>query len=149
MAQRLSAGRGVRHAETNAGPRPLRFVQMWVAPDRPALPPSYEHADLGEALAGGDLVPVAAGATDSPRTPLRLGKRAATLYAARVPGGRAVRLPDAPYLQLYVARGHAEVTGGHGLDDGDEVRFTDVADAGLVAGARAAEILVWEMHDRI
>ena len=40
--QRLSAGRGIRHSETNPDPEvPVHFVQMWVLPDEPGLEPGY------------------------------------------------------------------------------------------------------------
>src|SRR3954447_555726 len=39
LVQRLSAGRGVLHAEVTDGPEPVRFVQMWVRPDEPGLVP--------------------------------------------------------------------------------------------------------------
>ena len=42
--QLLSAGTGVLHSERNdaaGAARPTRFVQMWVRPDEPGLPPGY------------------------------------------------------------------------------------------------------------
>jgi redox-sensitive bicupin YhaK (pirin superfamily) len=160
LAQRLSAGTGIRHAETNAGEQPLRFVQMWVLPDRPALPPSYDQADLTAALGTGELIPVASGRPGA-GAPLRLRQAAATLHAAALPGsrggrggrggraGRELALPAAPYVQVYVARGSVDLTGSGRLMEGDEARLTGAAGLRVAATDRAAEILVWEMHDRI
>src|SRR3954447_15068068 len=33
LAQRMSAGTGIRHSERNDAHDPVRFVQMWVVPD--------------------------------------------------------------------------------------------------------------------
>ncbi|AZG45070.1 Putative quercetin 2,3-dioxygenase [Gordonia insulae] len=45
MVQRMTAGRGIRHAEGNASSRdedqPLRVIQMWVAPEFSGLEPGY------------------------------------------------------------------------------------------------------------
>src|SRR5262245_32553991 len=59
---RLSAGTGVEHTEMNpAGWVPARSIEMWVPPDRDRLDPGVQTADVGTALAGGGLVPVASG----------------------------------------------------------------------------------------
>jgi redox-sensitive bicupin YhaK (pirin superfamily) len=42
--QRITAGTGVLHSELNASPtEPLHFLQIWLTPERPRLPPSYER----------------------------------------------------------------------------------------------------------
>src|SRR4026209_2455413 len=62
IAQRMSAGRGIRHSETNASDsEPVHFVQMWVLPDTAGVDPGYEQRDINEALANGGLVPIASG----------------------------------------------------------------------------------------
>ena len=62
LAQRMSAGRGIRHSEMNASPdEPAHFVQMWVLPDTQGVPPGYEQRDMNEVLAAGGLVPLASG----------------------------------------------------------------------------------------
>ena len=68
LAQRMSAGSGIVHAERNdafrldpaAPAEPVHFVQMWVRPDEPGGRPSYQQrhldvGDLGAALAAGGL----------------------------------------------------------------------------------------------
>ena len=50
LAQRMSAGRGIRHSEMNASPdEPVHFVQMWVLPDTAGIQPGYEQRDLNDA----------------------------------------------------------------------------------------------------
>jgi redox-sensitive bicupin YhaK (pirin superfamily) len=42
--QRMTAGTGVRHSETNASSaEPVHFYQIWVFPDRDGLAPGYEQ----------------------------------------------------------------------------------------------------------
>jgi redox-sensitive bicupin YhaK (pirin superfamily) len=44
--QFMSAGAGVRHSEKNASPlEPLRFLQLWVVPERQGLQPNYGSYD--------------------------------------------------------------------------------------------------------
>ncbi len=70
LAQRMSAGRGIRHSEKNDSWRlsgaephrdPVHFIQMWVAPDERGIDPGYEQRDITAELDRGGLVPVASG----------------------------------------------------------------------------------------
>jgi redox-sensitive bicupin YhaK (pirin superfamily) len=154
LAQRMSAGTGVRHSERNdswrlgGGPRhetPVHFVQMWVLPDEPGGEPGYAQRDVSADLASGDLVPVASGRPGVDAA-VRINSTQATLHAARIPAGGRVRLPDAPYLHLFVARGAVELEGAGTLTAGDAVRFTGDGGPDLTAVALVTEVLVWEMH---
>ena len=47
LAQRMSAGRGIRHSEMNASQtEPVHFVQMWVRPDTEGVDAGYEQIDV-------------------------------------------------------------------------------------------------------
>ncbi|MGZ4665419.1 MAG: pirin family protein [Frankiaceae bacterium] len=146
VAQWLSAGSGVQHAETNARTdQPVRFVQMWVAPDVDGMEPDYEQRDVGQRLADGDLIALASGRGHPWAIPIR--QRDAVLHAARLPAGRAVPLPAAPFLHLYVARGRVGI-GTEQLRAGDAARVLSSRGQSVTAvpGSEGAEILVWEMH---
>ena len=153
LAQRMSAGTGILHSEKNdswrlAGDRhtePVHFVQMWVVPDEAGVTPGYAQREIDAELLSGALVPVASGRPEHGDSAIRIANRYATLHAARLEPGRAVTLPDAPYLHLFVARGAVELEGAGALDAGDAVRFTATG-GHRVTAMEAAEILVWEMH---
>lgn len=155
LVQRLSAGRGVLHSESNDAhrhqtdrrPEPVRYVQMWVLPEEPGGDPDYAQLDVDDELRSGRLVPVASGRPGSGGTGLPLRNRDAALHAARLRPGHSVELPDAPYLHLFVATGEVELEGAGGLHAGDAVRFTATGGARITA-AEPAEVLVWEMHAR-
>src|ERR1700745_965197 len=58
--QRMSAGTGVRHSEYNASRgEPVRFLQIWVLPERRGLRPGYEQKTFDEAARRGRLQLVA------------------------------------------------------------------------------------------
>ncbi|MDP9821398.1 pirin family protein [Nocardioides massiliensis] len=141
-AQRLSAGDGVRHTETcDAGASSaVRFVQMWLRPDEPGGEPTYAAHDAGDALATGELVPVAGAGTAAP-----VGTRGAVLHAARPRAGARLRLPDAPTLHVHVATGAVELEGAGPLTEGDTVRWPGGGGAGVRVLRDDTELLVWTL----
>jgi hypothetical protein len=146
-AQRMSAGTGILHSEMNYSAKTdVRFVQMWVLPDTKSVTPGYEETNIGSLMDAGQLVPIASGRGHDGAVTIR--QRAATLWGARLNAGASVRLPDAPYVHLYVARGPVELEGAGRLAEGDAARMV-AADGRLVtapAGGAGAEILAWEFR---
>nr|WP_026876852.1 pirin family protein [Jiangella gansuensis] len=145
VVQRMSAGRGVRHAEV-AAEGPLRFVQMWVPPSDAGVDPSYGQADVTADLAGGGLVAVVSGLRrHAGDAPVALGQRRAAMHVGRLGAGERVTLPSAPFVHVYVARGEVDVESAGRLGEGDAVRLTDEGGRSVTA-LGAAELVVWEMH---
>lgn len=150
LAQRLSAGSGVVHAERNDAYRlepwrtrePVRFVQSWVRPDQSGVTPSYQQREITPAALAGDWVPVASGAERD--AAITIGSATSTLWVTTLSPGRTRLLPEAAYVHLFVATGEVEVEGVGALADGDALRVS--GPAGLrIAGRRPAELLVWGM----
>ncbi|HEY5857531.1 MAG TPA: pirin family protein [Aldersonia sp.] len=160
LAQRMSAGTGILHSERNDSYRvapdtdpgttpPVHFVQMWVVPDEPGLTPGYQQLEIDEQLAAGDLVTVASGRPEHrDDTAITINSRHSALHAARMHPNGTVRLPDAPYLHVFVTRGEVDMEGVGPLYAGDAVRLTHSGGQRLVANG-PAEVLVWEMHARL
>lgn len=146
LAQRMSAGRGIWHSEMNpSGDREVHFVQMWVFPDTEAIDPSYEQLDINRELDRGGLVPIASGRGH--QAAIQIRQKGAVLWGGRLKPGESVRLPDAPYLHLFVPKGAAMLEGAGRLESGDAVRLTAAGAPMLTADpSTGAEILIWEMN---
>jgi redox-sensitive bicupin YhaK (pirin superfamily) len=151
LAQRMSAGRGIRHSEMNASPdEPVHFVQMWVPPDTNGIQPGYEQLDINEQLAGGGLVPIASG-QGHPHS-IRIHQRDAVLWGARVAPGGSVELPGGGHVHVFVALGSgtASITASitaTPLAQGAALRISGAGDGeagSFTAGDEGAELLVWQ-----
>ncbi|HST47351.1 pirin family protein [Jatrophihabitans sp.] len=165
----VAAGSGIRHTELSADDQPVQVVQMWLTPDEFGLPPASRLLRPEDRLASGELVEVASGAAqagaDGVAGVLRIRQRAAALSVAKLPAGRAVTLPDARYLHLYLTAGSVTYESGDGeqlgeLAAGDALRITSggglapAAEQAVVPGGEPAvvrageptELLVWRMQ---
>lgn len=155
LAQRMSAGTGILHSEKNDSWRvrggdshtdPVHFVQMWVVPDETGITPGYEQLEIDDEALEGGLIPVASGMpAHSGHSAIRIKNKYAALHVARLRPGQEVRLPDAPFVHLFVPRGAVDLEGAGPLGEGDAVRLTAAGDRRVTATV-PAEILVWEMH---
>ena len=143
LAQRMSAGRGIRHSEMNASATaPVHLVQMWVLPDTEGIDPGYEQRWVGDALDGGGLVPIASGAGHEGAVTLH--QQSAVCWVGRLAPGTTVAVPDAPHVHVYVARGSADLDGAGPLGEGDAARLTDAGAPALTAGPEGTEVVIWE-----
>jgi redox-sensitive bicupin YhaK (pirin superfamily) len=136
--QRLSAGRGARHVERNASVvEPLRFVQMWLLPDRSGTEPTYE-SDL-PLLRSGGWTDVAGGSAA-----VGMGSRGATLRVARLEAGESVIPPASGWCHLFVTAGSVAVQDIGVLGDGDSLRLTRRRP--LLRAQAPAELLAWQLR---
>ena len=142
LAQRMSAGSGIRHSEMNASADvPVHFVQMWVVPDTAGVEPGYEQLDISGELASGGLVPVASG--QGHEAAISIHQRDATLFAARLDPDATAEIPDAPHVHLFVALGGGSLESGEALETGDAARLAAAGGRRFTAGPAGAELLVW------
>ena len=143
LAQRMSAGRGITHSETNPSPTAdVHLIQMWVRPDTAGIEPSYEQRDLSATLDAGRLVAVASGAGHDGAVAIH--QRDAVLWAARLKPGEQVTVPDGPHVHLFVARGGAALQDAGPLATGDAARLTRAGELALTASDDRAEVLIWQ-----
>jgi redox-sensitive bicupin YhaK (pirin superfamily) len=131
--QVMSAGSGVTHSETNEHAKPVRYVQMWVAPDGSGENPGYERHEL----AAGRLTPAV----------VLPGQPKATFLVAR-PDSAGLELPDAAFLHLFVATGRVDLDGDGSLEAGDAARLTGAGPL-HVTGEQGSEIGVWAMSSSL
>ena len=117
---------------------------MWVLPDREGVDPGYEQLDINPELEKGGLVPLASGRGHA--AAIGICQAGAVLWVGRLKAGEAVRVPDAPFVHLYVAKGAAQLENAGQLGAGDAVRLTAAGTPLLTAAAtEGAEVLIWEM----
>jgi redox-sensitive bicupin YhaK (pirin superfamily) len=150
LAQRMSAGSGIVHAERNDAYRidptrpaePVHFIQMWVRPDRPGAPPSYQQRemDLGDLVI--DWVPIASGSHSD--AVVSLGSAGSTLWASVLPTGTSRILPGGDLLHAYLARGVVDIEAIGQLETGDSLQVSGSSQLRLAA-LTEAEVLVWQM----
>jgi quercetin 2,3-dioxygenase len=153
LAQRMTAGTGIRHSERNDRPaadpdanQPLDLIQMWVVPDESEIDPGYEQLELNPSDIQGRLAVVASGmARDQVQTAIRIRNRYAALHVARLEPGESVTVPDAPFVHVYLARGQLNLEAEGLLDAGDAARLTAAGERRLGA-VEPSEVLIWEMH---
>jgi redox-sensitive bicupin YhaK (pirin superfamily) len=147
--QRMSAGTGVRHSEWNASrTEPVRFLQIWLIPERRGLPAGYEQKSFTEAERRGRLRLV--GSPDGADGSVTIHQDV-RLYAGLLGAGEQAALELAPgrHAWVQVARG-AVTLGGRTLGEGDGAALTDeralaLAGAGS-AGGEPAEVLVFDLR---
>lgn len=142
LAQRMSAGSGIRHSEMNPSPdTPAHFIQMWVLPDTNGIEPGYQQLDINAELAKGGIVPIASGQGHD--AAISIHQRDAVLWGARLQPGASVTLPDDPHVHTFVALGSADIESGHHLAKGAAARISGGGGQRVTAGDDGAELLVW------
>ena len=142
LAQRMSAGTGIRHSEKNpSADEPVHFVQMWVLPDTAGVEPGYEQKDINGALAAGGLIAIASGKGHA--TAVKIHQRDAVLWGARLQPDETVTLPDDRHVHAFVAIGNGRLSTSDLLGEGDAARLTDAGAVEFTAGESGAELLVW------
>lgn len=142
LAQRMSAGTGVRHSERNpSSTTDVHFLQMWVPPDTEGIDPGYEQLDLSGELKGGGLIPIASGKRHN--SAITIHQRDAVLWGGRLEAGTRTDVPDDRHVHVFVARGSGTLEPGDHLGTGDVARLTDANGVDFTAGPDGAEVLIW------
>lgn len=143
LAQRMSAGSGIRHSEVNhSATERVHAVQMWVVPDQMGVDPTYEQIDVSDLLKAGGLVPVASGRGH--HGTVTIHQRDAVMWVGRLTPNETVAVPDAPFVHLYVAKGTA-LLDGQQLNEGDAARLTHGGSPALTS-VGDSEVIIWETH---
>ena len=109
--QRMSAGTGVTHSEYNPSPdAPVHLLQIWIAPERAGLPPSYEQREFSREEMRGRLRLIASrgGRDDSVNV-----HQDVEVYSAILNEGEEIsyELKPGRYAWVQVAKGSLSLNG--------------------------------------
>ena len=141
--QRMTAGSGIRHSEFNPSTtEPVHFLQIWILPEKNALPPSYEQKSFPEAEKQGQLRLIAS--PDANNGSVKINQDA-QLYVTLLQPGEQVshQFAAGRYGWLQVARG-AVALNGKQLTQGDGAPISD--EKKLTIKAREdAEVLLFDL----
>jgi redox-sensitive bicupin YhaK (pirin superfamily) len=141
--QRMSAGTGVTHSEFNASKSELvHFLQIWILPERPGLPPSYEEKSfpIAERRAKLRLIASPDGRDGSVTVHQDLN-----LHAAVLEPGESLRYanPAGRHPWIHVATGAFEIN-GTALGAGDAAAMTEAGPIDIV-GRETGEVLIFDL----
>jgi redox-sensitive bicupin YhaK (pirin superfamily) len=141
--QRMSAGTGVLHSEYNHSPTELvHFLQIWLLPEKPGIPPSYEQKTFSPDDKRGRLRLIAS--PDGADGSLTMHADA-RVYAAILGAGTAVEhvVARERHAWIQVARGRIQAS-GLDLKAGDGASTSDPGAVAL-AGREESEILLFDL----
>lgn len=142
--QRMTAGTGVRHSEFNPSPdQEVRFLQIWIEPERVGLAPGYEQRAFPSADLEDSWVLVAS--RDGRDGSLTVHQDV-SLYRARVTSGKELvyRLLDRRHAWLQVIEGAVRVN-GRLLEEGDGAAFTEPGDLTMTGAAEGSDLLLFDL----
>lgn len=138
--QLMTLGSGALHSEQNGSEtEPMEFLQLWILPDTPSLPPAVQQRQFSIADRSNRLFKVI-GSDDA--DPIRVHQDAAVYVAALQPEvevSHPFAAGRAGYL--YLIEGAASVN-GNALTAGDAVKIFDEAQLTMHADSLSELILV-------
>jgi len=110
QVQYMSAGTGVRHSEHNRGSGTLRFLQIWILPDRRNHEPNYGDFRFEWEARKNRWLPLVAGTEGA--APIRIHQDAA-VFAVELEEGQRISFPVAEDRRAYLVQieGSAHVNG--------------------------------------
>lgn len=141
--QKMSAGTGILHSEFNpSSTDPLRFLQVWIIPERRGLTPSYDQKTFSEADKRGRLKLI--GSRDGRDGSIAFHQDVAIFASILGPGETvAHELAQGRGAWVQVARGSVTVNGTR-LDEGDGASVVEEPEV-TIAGVSLAEVLLFDL----
>ena len=139
--QVMSTGSGLRHAEFNQGPEPLKIFQIWLTPNQVDKAPAYAARRFPDANRSNELVVLASGLTEDSHIdalPLRANAR---LLVGRLEAGRSLKHAIGTGRDLYLVPSTGKV-----LVDGIAV---EAGDGVAVAGQAGVEFAAVQDTDLV
>ena len=142
--QRISAGTGILHSEFNPSKdEEVRFLQIWIEPERRGLSPSYEQHRFATAERPDSWVLVAS--RDGRDGSLTVHQDVALYRAAVTAGGTLEhRLEPGRHAWIQVISGTIEVD-GHRLEEGDGAAVSEPGTIKVVGSAGPGDVLLFDL----
>lgn len=139
-AQRMSAGRGIRHSEFNASTNdPVHFLQIWLLPAKNGIDPGYEQRNFPERTRRGQLRLVAS--PDGADGSITIHQDAQMYDGVFSAGeGATHKISGGRRAYLHVARGSIDAN-GISMAEGDGAAIASEAAIGLKARSDSEVIL--------
>lgn len=144
QVQYMSAGTGVLHSEHNLGEEPLRFLQIWIFPDKNGYEPAYGDYRFNWADRENQWLPVATGFDNAASTaPIHIHADI-NMYASYLSKGETIDFKVGAGRQAYLVlvEGEVDVNGNRMMmRDAMEIVEEDIS----INALRNAHIVVIEM----
>jgi redox-sensitive bicupin YhaK (pirin superfamily) len=142
----MTAGTGVQHSEFNHSKSELvHFLQIWVLPNRPGLPPGYEQKMFATESKRGKLKLIVS--RDGRDDTVKINQDA-QIYAAVLGAGESVTHATTQERKLWiqVARGAVRVNGeALKAGDGAAIAYDDKV---AIESTTESEVLLFDMVGR-
>ncbi|MDR2528365.1 MAG: pirin family protein [Synergistaceae bacterium] len=141
QVQYMSAGTGVYHSELNHGEKLLRFLQIWILPDKKGHKPNYGSQRFALEARRNQWLFIASGSSE--KAPIRVHADV-NLYAALLDKDQKLDFKAGPNRQAYMVmiEGSGSVNGVRlSMRDAVEIVGEDVT----VAPSESAHLIVIEM----
>jgi quercetin 2,3-dioxygenase len=141
--QRMTAGSGIRHSEYNPSKtEAVHFLQIWILPDKDALPPSYQQKTFPQAEKQGKLRLIAS--RDAADGSVKINQDA-NLYVTLLKPGEEQNhdLASGRHAWLQIARGAVQLN-GQKLEQGDGAAISDEKSL-TIKGTEDAEALLFDL----
>lgn len=141
--QRMTAGTGVAHSEYNhSDTDPVKFLQIWIYPERRGLEPGYEQKHFDETDLANQLRMIA---SREGRDGSLTVHQDVALYAAKLEPGASVEhaLGAGRHAWLQVVAGSARLN-GIALGSGDGAAVSNEEDLNIVA-TESSELLLFDL----
>nr|MBV6630041.1 pirin family protein [Oceanococcus sp. HetDA_MAG_MS8] len=138
--QRMTAGTGVQHSEFNASRTdPVKFLQIWVMPERSGLQPSYEQKPFARQPGLQALV-----TRDGREGSLKIHQDMQLLQLELEPGEQRDLAQPERWGYLHVLQGQAELH-QRSLGQADAVGWRETSSATVKAGPEGLQALVFDL----
>jgi redox-sensitive bicupin YhaK (pirin superfamily) len=144
QVQYMSAGTGVLHSEFNLGKDPLRFLQIWILPDKGGYKPNYGEYRFNIEDRRDKWLPLVTGADNKTSSaPVRIHQDI-NAYAAIISAGKPLNFEIAVNRQAYLVliEGGAKITG---TESGQTAELA-MRDAAEITGESIAISVKEESH---